>query len=449
MRVLFANPPWWEGSSEYTLPGGKIKQLWTRGVRAGSRWPHTNIVRSGPDDFVFGDISPYPFFLGWAASYVAAKLNVETVLRDSIALCESYDSFFTFMERQRFDYMVFETASPAWEHDCRLINQIKARWPDMKIILCGPIASMAQRVWAEAPVAALITAEYEKTVTKVIEQGLEGDIAPELLTLEEMNGAPFQYMDALHAYRYWDENPRGQLPPQLQIMSSRGCPYKCIFCVWPAVMTGNDPDGNGKRSVRQYSRDYLDGLITEMFGRFKFNSIYFDDDTFNLGDRHVDNVCEVLADKKVPWSAMCRADTISIDRWRKMRDAGCIGVKIGFESGSQFVIDNIVNKRLDLEKARHVVAEIKKLGMAVHGTFTYGLPGETAEQMLETKRYINSLGLTSYQESGTAEIEGTPLANLRDGDLKRYAAAARDEDYIAHQDGKKKFSILVGDQRGE
>ena len=123
-------------------------------------------------------------------------------------------------------------------------------------------------------------------------------------------------------------------------------------------MTGNDPDGNGKRSVRQYSRDYLDGLITEMFGRFKFNSIYFDDDTFNLGDRHVDNVCEVLADKKVPWSAMCRADSISIDRWRKMRDAGCIGVKIGFESGSQFVIDNIVNKRLDLEKARHVVAEI-------------------------------------------------------------------------------------------
>ena len=57
---------------------------------------------------------------------------------------ESYDSFFSFMERQRFDYMVFETASPAWEHDYRLINQIKARWPDMKIILCGPIASMAQ-----------------------------------------------------------------------------------------------------------------------------------------------------------------------------------------------------------------------------------------------------------------------------------------------------------------
>ena len=56
------------------------------------------------------------------------------------------------------------------------------------------------------------------------------------------------------------------------------------------------------------------------------------DQPLDLGDRHVDNVCEVLADKKAPWSAMCRADTISIDRWRKMKDAGCIGVKIGFGS---------------------------------------------------------------------------------------------------------------------
>ena len=43
-----------------------------------------------------------------------------------------------------------------------------------------------------------------------------------------------------------------QLSPQAHVLTSRGCPFKCIFCVWPAAMTGNDPDGENKRSVRQY-----------------------------------------------------------------------------------------------------------------------------------------------------------------------------------------------------
>jgi len=81
----------------------------------------------------------------------------------------------------------------------------------------------------------------------------------------------------------------------------------------------------------------------------------------------------------VPWSAMCRADTIRPELWQEMKDSGCFGVKIGFESGNQYVIDNIVNKRLNLEGARETVAIVKRTGMSVHGTFTYGLPGETME----------------------------------------------------------------------
>jgi radical SAM superfamily enzyme YgiQ (UPF0313 family) len=88
---------------------------------------------------------------------------------------------------------------------------------------------------------------------------------------------------------------------------------------------------------------------------------------------------------------MCRADTIKLETWKLMKETGCFGVKLGFESGSQYVVDKIVNKHLDLEFSKQVVREIASLGMTVHGTFTYGLPGETKEQMLETKKLIKSL----------------------------------------------------------
>ena len=88
-----------------------------------------------------------------------------------------------------------------------------------------------------------------------------------------------------------------------------------------------------------------------------------------------------------------------------MKDSGCFGVKLGFESGNQFVVDKIVNKHLNLDYAADVVHHLKEIGMSVHGTFTYGLPGETPEQRQDTKKYIASLPFDTIQQSGTAEIE--------------------------------------------
>jgi radical SAM superfamily enzyme YgiQ (UPF0313 family) len=146
---------------------------------------------------------------------------------------------------------------------------------------------------------------------------------------------------------------------------------------------------------------------------------------------------------KIPWFAMCRADTIRKETWKIMSESGCKGVKIGVESGSQYVVDKIVNKHLDLNYTKEIVQYIKSLGMSVHGTFTYGLPGETKEHMLETKKYISDVGFTTIQESGTAEIEGAPLHSLNKKNLKVYPAAKIGEGYQRHTDGNKKWMDLV------
>ncbi len=441
-RILFSNPPWWVSSQPCRLSAWERLSLGEAGVRAGSRWPYTYRGWSRPGFRFRGDYAPYPFFMGYAATYVAKATGADVVLRDSIAVRETYDSYFRYLAAERFDMIFIEAATPSWDHDKIVIERIKKMLPHATIVVTGPIATLGSRVLSEAPVDAVIKGEYEKGSVQAV-NGRRGVIEFDLLSLQEMNAAPYPYYDDVIAHRYWDGNPLGQRAPHAQVWSSRGCPYKCIFCVWPAAMTGNDPDGTGRRNVRQYSAEYMEGFLTYLVGRYKYRSIYFDDDTFNLGNRHTVEMCKVMRRIGLPWSAMCRADTIRLDTWKVMKESGCFGVKIGFESGNQFVVDQIVNKHLDLAEAKEAVSRIKTLGMTVHGTFTYGLPGETREQMLETKRFLKDLGLTTYQESGCAEIEGSPLRTLTERSrLAVYAGASTKAGYDRNSNGNAKFQFL-------
>ena len=444
MSILFSNPPWWEGKESR---GFLRKKRWRRGVRAGSRWPFTYLGRCTPDNPRAHDYIPYPFFLGYAATYVGEKIGKDKVFfRDSIALSESYEKFYEYMEsiNSKIEYFLIESATPSWEHDYKLIKNIKNKYPNLKIIVAGPISTSDEK-WDSDIVYAVLKGEYEKNIMKVLE-GKNGVLNHDLLTKDEMNSAPFPYYDNNIFDKYFDGNPipMNVLYPQAHIWSSRGCPFKCIFCVWPAAMTGNDPHGDGKRSVRQYTPDYIESFLKELTEKYKFKAIYFDDDTFNIGNRHTEKMSDVMSKFDIPWFAMCRADTSKKETWKKMADSGCKGVKIGVESGSQVVVDKIVNKHLDLKYVQEIVSHIRSLDMSVHGTFTYGLPGETKDDMIRTKQFIQETKFSTVQESGTAEIEGTPLhALINEQKLMTYPGAIADDNYDRQKDGGKKWQSLV------
>lgn len=455
MKILFSNPPWWGNQVTITKKSKYLRRKsdfvkWERGVRSGSRWPHTYIGRSAPGNPVFGDYLPFPFFLAYAASYVQEGIGSKgtVVLRDSIARSESYEDYFNFVKENQFTHIVFESASPSWEHDKQIIERVKRENPGLIIAVAGPISSLGDKIINEQGVQAVLKGEFEKNSLKFV-KGTLGVLDHDLLTIEEMNSSPYPYFEDEVMRIYWDNNPIGQKAPHFQVWSSRGCPFKCIFCVWPATMTGNDPEGLSRRTVRYYTPEYMEGLITHAVEKYGFRSVYFDDDTFNLGTSHVSKMCEVMKSIQLPWSAMCRADTIKMDIWKIMKDAGCFGVKLGFESGDQQVVDRIVNKHLDLDYAAKVVHHIKSLGMTVHGTFTYGLPGETKRNMEKTRQYIRSLPFDSVQESGTAEIEGTPLAQLRKlGSLEAYPEANLPEETPIYLDGRKRALQIIQEMRG-
>lgn len=441
MKVLFSNPPWWDGL------GFKWKcvPLFRAGVRAGSRWPFTFLTTAAPFFASPLDYRPFPFFMSYAAGYLEGERNVSVEMRDSIGRRESYGQYYSYLKRNDFDYIVFEVGSPSADHDFEVIKRVAKIQPKAKIVVTGPVvAEKSEWILRNLPVVACVKGEYEKGICEVI-NGADGVIEHMLMTEKEMNEAPLPKFDHDCGANYIDVNPRGYKRPQGQIWTNRGCPYKCIFCVWPAVMTNNDSLGDRPRKVRYYSPEYISRLVQKGIREYGWRSLYIDDDTFNLGDKHTRAVCEVLKGFGLPWSAMCRADTISLDTWALMKESGCYGVKVGVESGSQEVIDNIVNKRLNLKKVETVVRHIAQLGMSVHGTFTLGLPGETPEQMRKTLEFSEKLPFTTVQVSGVAEIEGTPLWNIvkKGGSLENYRDAKRDNNYISAYDGAKKADEVV------
>ena len=438
MRILFANFPWW------TQENGEIRC----GIRAGSRWPFTVRTNSRPDLPAYGEYLPYPMFLGFAASWCQRAFpNAEVVMRDSLARRESYATFLEHIHAYKYDYIIIESATPSWEHDRHCLKLIREACFTTRIIITGTITTTRAQEITDLGHAAIL-GEYEKGVVRAI-NGEWGKIPHDLLSVEEMNGAPYPIYDEKYALTYYDACPTGQTPPELTVWTSRGCPYKCCFCAWPSVMTNNDPDGNSPRKVRFYSPEYIEGWIRARLEKNpSIKSIRLDDDTMNLGDKHTLGIAQAMKRIGIPWSAMCRADTVKLETRNSMQDAGCFGVKLGMESGSQSVIDDIVNKKLDLADVENrILPYLKSIGLKVHTTWTVGLPGETPPQANETLRMIERLYTKelhhTHQLSGTATIEGTPMFQIAQGQKLKAYPGASNEGLLIDGDGQRKVEDMA------
>lgn len=444
-RIAFINPPWWLQGDSTNNPANPDEFVLRGGIRAGSRWPFSRISPYRPDEFKFGSYLPQPTFLQFAAAYARRECPNDTiVIRDSIARGESYATFFKWLVDLKPDAVIIETGAASWEHDRKMLASFKRTWPAIRIAVAGPTAAEHAKIeWAGASdrMNAFLFGEYEKNAVKFI-NGASGDIAFDALTREEMNASPYPMFDEDVALHYWDSNPVGAKPPELTVWGERGCNHVCNFCSHPASMTNNDPLGLGKRKIRFYTPQWIEGFIRERMAVAEkagtpLASIRFDGDTENASDMHTLAICAVMKRIGLPWSMMCRADTSSREVWQVMKDSGCFGVKIGFESGSDRIVNEVIKKKLDLKEAEATAKFLRSIGLSVHGTFMVGHPSETDTEKQQTIEFINRLyaedGINSHQLSGCATIEGTPLA----------ARTPDDPNFVRDSDGQHKIEGMT------
>jgi radical SAM superfamily enzyme YgiQ (UPF0313 family) len=397
LRVFLGNGPW-------AKPG-------YYGVRAGSRWPHFEDERL--------EYMPFPFFLAYAAA-VLERGGFEVLLVDACAEAIDLPAFLDRAAQFAPDLVLLEVSSISIDIDLATARALRERLPRATLALAGLHAFMFEPDWLRQrpEIDLTLIGEYELTLLELAQRLAAGASLAGCLGLvrrenggavsegrrplvEDLDALPWPARHFLPMERYHDEP--GSIPrPSAQMWASRGCPFGCVFCAWPQIMY--DSRRWRARSARD-TADEMEWLVRE--GGFR--SIYFDDDTFNIDRERTIGFAREARRRRigVPWAIMARADLMDRDALLELRDAGLFSLKYGVESAEPELLGQM-DKKLSVEKVREVIRLTHELGIKMHLTFLFGMPGETRE----TARRTIDLALEADAESVQFSI-ATPFPGSR------------------------------------
>jgi len=195
--------------------------------------------------------------------------------------------------------------------------------------------------------------------------------------------------------------------PWTIMITSRGCPFKCVFCthhiVWGRRWRGRSPQN-------------VIYEIENLIENYGIKQIDFLDDNMTLDRERMESICDLIIKKRihVEWftPSGVRADTLDENLLRKMKKAGCKKIRVAPESGVQKIVDKIIKKNLDLKSVENAVRLCKKVGLRVGCFFVIGLIGETKDDIKETINFaykLKQLGADSFIFSIASPIYGTEL----------------------------------------
>jgi radical SAM superfamily enzyme YgiQ (UPF0313 family) len=186
------------------------------------------------------------------------------------------------------------------------------------------------------------------------------------------------------------------------IITSRGCPFRCTFCSATKVY------GN------RYRYQSIDRSINEMkfvIEELNIDSLQIYDDNFTTNKRRTKDLCKRMIDEKLnlQWVCYTRADAIGDQQMLSlMKEAGCYMIVVGIENGNDRIL-KLIKKQLDLNVAKKNLELAKKMNINVLSSFMIGLPSEAISEIDNTIKFATTLPLTYATFPIFTPYPGTPI----------------------------------------
>lgn len=399
MKTLLLNPPSYEG-----FDGG-----------AGSRYQAKREIRS----------FWYPTWLAQVAALIEGSRLIDAPAR-GLSLAQVLPL------AKDYELLVLFASAPTFKSDIAVAEAFKDGNPKLVVGLVGAHVATLPGPSLEASRAVDFVARHEFDYT--IQEIAQGRPFAEVdgitwrkdgATIHNRDRALIHDMDALPmvapVYKrdlVVEDYFIGYLKhPYMSFYTGRGCRSKCSFCLWPQTIGGHV---YRTRSADKVIEEVA--LMRRLFPEVK--EFFFDDDTFTDDRPRAEAVARGLGQLGVTWSCNAKAN-VPYETLKTMRENGLRLLLVGYESGVQQILNNI-RKGTRIDIAREFTENCRKLGIAIHGTFILGLPGETAETIKETVRFAKDINPHTIQVSLAAPYPGTELYEqatakgwLKGGDLVR------------------------------
>lgn len=217
--------------------------------------------------------------------------------------------------------------------------------------------------------------------------------------IKNLDDVPFPSMEHFQydKYRTYIDGVRAT-----NIMSSRGCPFKCIYCYHNLL-------GNYRHRSPENVVAEIDMLRTE----YGFQGFSFYDDNITVKRKYLEALCDKLENeqKGITWSCLSTVRTVQPDTLKKMGKAGCNLIAFGMESGSQRSLDKM-GKGATVEDNRNVIRWCKEAGVKSKAYIMIGFPWETREDIEATARFLETSPPDEAQILVTTPMPGTELETL-------------------------------------
>jgi radical SAM superfamily enzyme YgiQ (UPF0313 family) len=290
------------------------------------------------------------------------------------------------------DIVAYSSSTGEAKHYLKLNRLIKERFPSIFTIMGGPHSTFHPDVIYEDSLDAICVGEGEDSfvdLLRAISNKKPLDNIPNILTrnnkdkftvrnlTEDLDVLPFPDYSLIY-----DNTPMGRYPLK-SFITSRGCPYDCTYCfnsAWRKIYEGRG------MVIRRHSVDYVIDEIRYVKKKWPLSFVKFYDDIFTY---RVDDWLEEFSKKytkyiNIPFFILTRADLLTEDMIRLLKNSGCRTVSMSIEAGNADIRNNMLNRRMSDEQIIHAHRLCDKYGIYTFTNCIVGLPGTSIKNDIES-----------------------------------------------------------------
>ncbi|MEK6967639.1 MAG: radical SAM protein [Nanoarchaeota archaeon] len=346
-------------------------------------------------------------------AYVSAVLkqnNIETKIID-MRLGYTEEETFTIIDEFEPQIVGITLYSLGFTKSCETINKIKLHDSSYKVVIGGPhLAALKESSLRDTLADFGIYGEGEYTMLELCQGKLPQDILgliwrdddkiivnPQRPFNNDLDSLPLPDYESFELKRYLGY-PERHLP----IVTSRGCPYQCVFCSIRLSMgykfRARSPENVVNELVHWYSKGW--------------RSFEFDDDNFTLDIDRAMKICDLIISHELKITWKCdngvRADRLSRELLEKMKHAGCVYISFGVEGGNNKMLQ-AMKKNEKIETIIDSIKLAKEVGLNIGATFIIGTPEETYDDFLDSLEVAKRLPVDHVSFYNMVPYPGTDM----------------------------------------